>query len=75
MGFGKQELDINIYVHVVPSSAEGSILAKLDFILKSLEKLGIGGASSEELKALTERAQQEAIKAKELEQKVEDLNK
>lgn len=79
MGFGDkkqtQQLDINLFVHIVPSSAEESISAKLDLILTSMEKLGIGGASADELKALTTRAEQEVGKAKELEQKIEEVGK
>jgi len=70
-----QQLDINLFVHIVPSSAEESISAKLDLILKSLEKLGAGGASAEDIAALTTRAQGEADKAKALEQLLEDLSK
>lgn len=67
--------DLHIYIHVVPSSAEQSIVAKLDNITAVLEKLGVGGASAEDMKSLIDRAKHSAEGAQQAEKSIEDLGK
>lgn len=69
------QLDINLNINIIPSTAEQSISAKLDLILSSLEKLGVGGASAAEIAAVTQKAQDEVVKAQQLQKTAEDLAK